>query len=199
MKKMIKLSTYAQYNDCCYRTAYNRFKKGTIKGIQLDSGSILVENNNPIQDNTTESKIKKVALYSRVSSNDRKNQLNEQSKRLTNYAISNGFNIYKTVKEVASGMNDDRPKLNKLLIDDEIDMLIIENKDRLTRFGFNYIKLLLEKNNKEIIIVNESNTDSSDEDLMNDFISIITSFCGRIYGKRRASSKKNKIINILNE
>ncbi len=199
MKNMIKLKTYAINNDCCYRTAYNRFKKGTIKGVQLDNGSILIEDETVKDSDKSQEHTKNVAIYSRVSSNDRKNQLNEQSIRLTNYAINNGFNIVKNIKEVASGMNDDRPLLNKILLDDNIDIIIVENKDRLTRFGFNYLKILLEKNNKEIIVVNKSNCDGSDTELMKDFVSLVTSFCGRIYGKRRCLSKKEKIVKILDE
>jgi predicted site-specific integrase-resolvase len=161
-------------------TAYNRYKKGTIRGVQLETGTILVENNIEVNKITNN-----VALYSRVSSNDRKSQLNDQSERLLNYAISNGYNITENVKEIASGMNDN------------INTIIVENKDRLTRFGFNYLEILLNKKDVNIIVVNKSY--NKDEDLMKDFISIVTSFCGRIYGKRKSKQRKEKIIDVLNE
>lgn len=96
------------------------------------------------------------------------------------------------VKECASGLNDNRPKLSKILSERKATKLVIEHKDRLTRFGFNYIKLLL--NECDIIVVNECETD---QDLFEDFVSHVTSFCARIYGKRRAKRKTEQLIQSL--
>jgi len=71
----------------------------------------------------------------------------------------------------------------------------VEHKDRLTRFGFNYIQILFNQLGKEIEVVNETKNDK--EDLMQDFISIITSFCARLYGLRRSKRKTEKIIKEL--
>lgn len=116
-----------------------------------------------------------------------KENLNRQAERLKNYAINNGYEIVEIVKEVGSGMNDSRNKLINLFKNDEWTTLIVENKDRLTRFGFNYIKELLALQNKQIVVVNQ--TDDDKTDLMQDLISIIYSFSARMYGLRR---KKNK-------
>ena len=70
---------------------------------------------------------------------------------------------------------------------DDWDILIVENKDRLTRFGFNYIELLLNKLNKKIIVVNKNDNDKTD--LMSDLISIIYSFSARMYGLRKRKNK----------
>ena len=72
---------------------------------------------------------------------------------------------------------------------------IVEHQDRLTRFGFNYIKLLCEHIGCEIIVVNQAENET--QDLMQDFISIITSFCARICGQRRCKRKTEKIIEEL--
>jgi len=184
-----KLSDYAKRYNITYRTAWNRYKKGKIEGaIEDNTGHIII----PIKE--IKEKSNNVALYARVSSNDRKKSLNEQLKRLENYSISNGFNIKHSIKEIASGMNDNRSKLSKLLLNDDWDTLIVENKDRLTRFGFNYIKLLLNKLNKEIIVVNQ--TDNDKTDLMTDLISIIYSFSARMYGLRKRK-KRNEIKEFL--
>lgn len=74
--------------------------------------------------------------------------------------------------------------------------IIVENKDRLTRFGFNYIKTLLSNNDRNIIVINESNNDH--DDLMKDLISIVTSFCCRLYGLRKSQNKIKKIKEELN-
>ena len=69
---------------------------------------------------------------------------------------------------------------------------MVEHKDRLTRFGFNYLKQLW---NVEIVVVNEVAED--EKDLMQDFVSLVTSFCARLYGKRRTKRNTEKIIEEL--
>ena len=92
-------------------------------------------------------------------------------------------------------MNDSRSKLQKLLEQNDFDIILVEHKDRLTRFGFNYIKTLLNKDDKHIIVVNPAKNDN--ENLMEDLISIIYSFSARMYGKRRAKTKSDKVIQEL--
>lgn len=130
---------------------------------------------------------KNTIVYAKVSSNERKQSLKEQKSRLENYAKLNGLGLLDSYKEIASGMNDNRPILNKILQRDDWDILLVENKDRLARFGFNYIKTLCESKGKKIIVTNTTEDDK--EDLMKDLISIIYSFSERMYGLRR---KKNR-------
>lgn len=188
MINYMKLSDYAKQKSITYRTAWSHFKLGKIDGAIKDNmGNILI----PIQDEIDYSLC---ACYSRVSSNDMKENLNRQQNRLEEFAVSNNYKIVKSVKEIASGMNDNRKKLIKLLNDDGWTTLIVENKDRLTRFGFNYIETLLNKQGKRIIVINKTNNDKSD--LMEDLISVIYSFSARMYGLRRKKNKKD-IINFL--
>lgn len=185
-----KLSDYANRRSITYRTAWVHFKRGKIKGaFKDDNNSIYV----PIDTNIDYSKC---ACYARVSSHKMKENLIEQQNRLEEFASGNNYSIIKSVKEIGSGMNDNRPKLTKLLKDNSWNTLIVEHKDRLTRFGFNYIKVLLEQQNKRLVVINESNEDKSD--LMQDLISIIYSFSARIYGLRKRK-KRSEIINFLNE
>lgn len=86
----------------------------------------------------------------------------------------------KVVEECASDLNDNRPRLNKILSDKNVTRVVVKHKDRLSRFGFNYIKLLF---HGEIVVINE--TDEKENELVEDLVSIITSFCARIYGNRR--------------
>ena len=103
--------------------------------------------------------------------------------------------IDKIIKEIWSWLNDNRPKLLEILWDKNITKIVIEHKDRLTRFGFNYIEILCWLNGCKIEIVNPSINDK--EDLIQDFISVITSFCARIYGQRRSKRNTEKIIKDL--
>jgi putative resolvase len=182
MNKYIKLSEYAKKRSITYRTAWSHFKMGKIKGsFKDDLGNIF------IPDFDTDYTL--CVCYSRVSSNEMKDNLIRQQNRLEEFAVGNGFNVVKSVREIGSGMNDSRTKLIKLLNDDSWNTLIIENKDRLTRFGFNYIETLLNKQGKKIIVINKSNEDKAD--LMQDLISIIYSFSARIYGLRRKKKKED--------
>ena len=96
------------------------------------------------------------------------------------------------VKEIGSGVNDARPKLMKLLTDSSVTLIVVEHKDRLTRFGFNYIEQLLKQQDRRIEVINL--TEAGKEDLVQDFVSIITSFCARLYGQRRSKRKTERLI-----
>lgn len=99
------------------------------------------------------------------------------------------------MKEVGSGVNDNRKKLKKLLEADDWGIIIVEHKDRLTRFGFNYIEILLNKEGRKIEVVNMAEDEKSD--LMTDLISIIYSFSAKMYGLRRSKRKTEEIIKCI--
>ena len=191
MENWIKLSKWAKSVGLTYRTANRHFKEGKIphKTKILPSGGLLVciEEENIFVD-------RDCIIYCRVSSPNKKEDLNRQIERCKEFAIKNGFNISKIYKEVASGMNDNRRELNKIFeeLDNKNFTLIVENKDRLTRFGFKYIEKFINSKKSKILIINKSDDDQ--QDLMKDLVSIITSYCCRLYGLRRGSikSKKNK-------
>jgi len=120
----------------------------------------------------------------------------DQVTRCEIFCQAKGLVVEKVYKEIASGMNDNRKQL-KLLLDNNPKIIVVEHKDRLTRFGFNYLKLLLNKLNCQIIVINESS--NNEDDLMTDLTSIITSFCCRLYGLRRTKNKLEQIKKIVND
>ena len=190
MKKM-KLSDYAKYKGVTVRTVRNWYYKGLVKFEYSPTNRVYV-----VIDDEEVKKLK-VAVYARVSSSENKKNLETQKERLINYANAKGYNVAICVTEIGSGLNDKRPKLEKLLLDKDIDIIIVEHKDRLARFGINYLQKILNLYGRKIEIINEVDTDK--EDLIQDFISIITSFCSRIYGQRRSKRKTEKIINEINK
>lgn len=187
--KILKLSEYAKKNSISYRTAWRHYKLGLIPNAkQLSTGTIVVE------DNTNISIREYTVIYARVSSSENRNNLDSQAKRLEQFCLAKGWIINEVVKECASGLNDTRPKLIKILTEKKATRLVVEHKDRLTRFGFNYIKILYPE--CEIIVVNEV---ENKEDLFEDFVSLVTSFCARIYGRRRSKRKTEELIKKLEE
>lgn len=189
----VKLSKYAKMNGISYMSAYRYFNNGLIKGVKLKTGTILIDIDEEGNENIT--KNTRVVLYTRVSSSENKTNLDTQLDRLRSFAVAKGYTIVKEIKEIGSGLNDKRPKLAEILKEDNWDVIIVEHKDRLARFGLNYLELLLNKQNKKIEVINECLNEK--EDLMTDFVSIITSFCSRLYGLRRNKRRTEQIIKEL--
>lgn len=183
----MKLKDWAKRQGICYMTAYRWFKAGKMpcKAYQTETGTIIVEESKSNVDMTA-----KVHVYARVSSSEHKDGLVGQSERCVDFANKLGLSVDKIHKEVASGMNDKRSKLMSML-DAKPTHIIIENKDRMTRFGFNYIEQLLEQQGCEIIVLNKDTEDETD--IKTDLVSIITSLCCRLYGLRSGQNKAKKI------
>ena len=185
-----KISEYAKLNHVQYRTVWNWINKSKVKIERTKTGRVLIVVDEPVKDQT-------VAVYARVSSSENKDNLERQAQRLIDYANAKGYKVEKVVKEIGSGLNDNRPKLQSLLADKSINLILVEHKDRLTRFGFNYIQTLLANSDRVIEVVN--NLENPKEDLIADFTSVITSFCAKIYGQRRSKRKTEQLIKELEQ
>jgi len=181
----MKLSAYAKKIGIAYVTAYRWYRSGKLKAYQTESGTIIVDDT--VIEMATETK---VALYARVSSHDQKDDLVRQLDRLKNYATGRGYQVSQIVTEMASGLNDSRPKLTRLLLDTTIKVIVVEHKERLTRFGFNYIETLLQTQGRKIEVIFP---DEVQDDLVADFIAIITSMSARIYGRRGNKNRAERI------
>lgn len=186
----MKLSAYAHQIGISYRTAWRWFKAGRLPGYQVDTGTIIVTASTPLNAKVVTDE--KVAIYTRVSAAENKDTLEAQAKRLTDYCAAKGYRVAQVVKEIGSGVNDTRPKLLKLLTNPSITLIVVEHQDRLTRFGFNYIERLLAMQDRQIEVMNVA--ENGKEDLIQDFVSIVTSFCARLYGQRRSKRKTERIL-----
>lgn len=186
----MKLSTYAKHMGVCYLTAYNWFKAGRIQGYQMETGTIIVTE--PVSHPIVKTQIRKVAIYARVSAAENKDNLEAQAQRVMEYCTARGYQVAQVVKEVGSGVNDTRPKLMKLLTDTNVRCIVCEHKDRLARSGFHFVEELLKIQGREVEVINLA--EEGKEDLMHDFVSIVTSFCARLYGQRRSKGKTERII-----
>jgi len=186
----MKLSAYARKIGVSYRTAFRWFHAGKLPGYQMDTGTIIITDAPP--EATVAVTDQKVAIYTRVSAAENKDNLEGQAKRLTDYCAAKGYRVALVVKEIGSGVNDTRPKLMKLLTDPSVTLIVVEHKDRLTRFGFNYLDQLLAMQGRKIEVINLA--EDGQEDLVQDFVSIVTGFCARLYGQRRSKRKTERII-----
>jgi predicted site-specific integrase-resolvase len=191
----MKLKEYARQQGVSYRTAWRWWKAGKLPGHQMDTGTILIAPEAPPSGVSSQ----QVAIYARVSAAEDTGTLESQAERLAAYCAARGYQVAKVVKEVGSGVNDGRPQLLALLEDQSISLIVVEHKDRLTRFGFRYLDTLLKTQGRAVEVVNQA--EHGTEDLLADWLADLTasvdSFCARLYGQRRAKRQTEVIVREL--
>src|SRR5215467_7408831 len=159
----MKLSAYAKQMGVCYETAWRWYRDGKIQGRRVGAHTIILTEG---QEAPQHERPERVALYARVSAAEHRPNLESQTERFVAYCAAKGYQVSKIVKEVASGVNDSRPKLLALLEDQSITLIVVEHKDRLTRFGFRYLDTMLKSQGRMIEVANQAENDQ--EDLMAD-------------------------------
>jgi putative resolvase len=181
----MKLSHYAHKVGVTYKTAYRWFKAGKLRGYQMDTGTIIITEDQPLVPPRT-------AVYARVSSRANSAQLDTQVERLVRYCEAKGYQIERIVKEVGSGVDDGRQKFLALLADESVTRIVVAHQDRATRFGFGYLETLLEQQGRTIEVVNLAEDER--EGLLDDLRAVVYSFCVRLYGPRRAPRKSEQLM-----
>lgn len=138
---------------------------------------------------------KKHVIYARVSCTNQKQSLDNQIELIKSYMLSHGIQVDDIYSEIASGLNENRKELSRLIRDidnNQIDTVYITYKDRLTRFGFDYFQnMFLNHNTKIFILDNNENTNKDYKfELVEDLISIIHHYSTKLYSNRRNELKK---------
>lgn len=141
--------------------------------------------------------------YSRVSLPKQKNDLISQKQRLYDFVMSSGMALEKEFSDVKSGMNfKDRDGLNQLISEvilNKIDTVFVENKDRLTRFGFELLEKMFDSFGTKIVVVSNVDNMTYEQELTQDLISIIHYFSMKSYSNRRKLNKIKKELSNNNE
>ena len=135
----------------------------------------------------SENDIRDTVIYARVSTRNQKDDLQNQVEFLKQFCNAKGIIVNQCVEDFGSGLNYNRKKWNKLLdevMENKIKTIVISNKDRFIRFGYDWFEKFCEKFNTKIIIVNNE-TLSPNEELVQDIISILHVFSCRLYGLRK--------------
>ena len=147
-----------------------------------------------INPNLTRNKVeqqRKTIAYARVSSHEQKPDLQRQIEILELYCSAQSWS-FEVISDLGSGMNYHKKGLKRLLddiLDNKIDRLVLTHKDRLLRFGAELVFALCEARQVEVVIINQGENLSFEEELAQDVLEIITVFSARLYG---SPSKKNK-------
>lgn len=148
-------------------------------------------------------KNKKIVSYSRVSTNGQKEQLKDQTQRIYESCISRGLVLDEQIEDIKSGMSSDRKgfqKLIQMIIRNEVELVVIENKDRLVRFGFDILEQIFKYFGCKILVLNDILENKSyEQELTEDLISIIHYFSMKNYSHRRKLNKLRKELEETNK
>lgn len=172
-------------------TAWRHYNAGTLPpGLQPKKiGNIIYVLSN------LEAPTGRTVGYARVSSAEQKPHLENQINHLWSYAGQNRIQLDAVVSEIASGLNDRRPKLRRLLADPTVQTVVVEHRERLARFGAGVVEAMLEARGGSLIVVNDTEVP---DDLVRDMTEILTCFCARLYGKRSAANKARRALEAAN-
>jgi predicted site-specific integrase-resolvase len=135
---------------------------------------------------------RRTIAYARVSSHDQKDDLERQKQVLELYCARQGW-TFEVIADLGSGMNYHKNGLKRLLdaiVEGQIGRLVITHKDRLLRFGAELVFAICEAKNVEVVIINQGEDTTFEEDLAKDVLEIITVFSARLYGSRSRKNQK---------
>ena len=130
-------------------------------------------------------------VYARVSSADQKEDLDRQVGRIVEWATTQGYLPSEVVKEVGSGLNGNRRGLRRLLGDHTIGTIIVEHRERLCRFGFEYVEAALAGRGVRVVVMENEEVE---DDLVRDVTEVMTSLCARLYGRRSARRRAERAV-----
>lgn len=177
----MRLKDWADENGIAYITAWRWHNEGRMPVPSRKVNGVIFVDIDPPEDRG-----RRVA-YARVSSADQKSDLDRQIARIA----ASGGGVDAVVTEVGSAMNSGRRKFRALLSDPEVAEIVVEHRDRATRFGFEYINAALAAQGRAIVVLDDSEVT---DDLVRDMTEVLTSFCARLYGKRAAANKARRAL-----
>ena len=207
MKNLLNMKETMDYLNVSKITLQRWDNSGKLKAIRTSGGNrryklsdlekFIGEYN--IEENKNEDVI--VATYARCSTSDQKQHgdIDRQSQRLSEYCAKKKYKVEYIIKDVGSGINDKRKgfaKLCKLITEKKINKVVIEHKDRLTRFQYNLIEFFFNSYGVDIELTDKKEY-TEQEELVNDMMMLIASFSGRLYSARAKENAKKRNENKL--
>ena len=130
-------------------------------------------------------------VYARVSSGDQKEDLDRQVGRVVEWATQQGYRPDEVVKEIGSGLNGNRRWLRRVIADPTVKVIVAEHRERLCRFGFEYLEAALVGRGARIVVMDQ---DEVEDDLVRDVTEVMTSLCARLYGRRSAKRRAERAL-----
>ncbi len=196
-ERLLKPSEFCRIVGISYRTFKRWVSEGRIRVVRTPTGRIRVPYSEvaeilvgkPIGGEV------RAVIYARVSSSDQKSDLERQIQYLTRYCSSKGYRVVDVLSDVASGLKTDRRGLLKLfdyVVNRQVDVVVVTYRDRLTRFGFEYLEHFFNQYGVRIEIAFGEEPKDAYQELVEDLVEIVTSFAGKLYGLR--SRKKKRLV-----
>lgn len=133
----------------------------------------------------------RTVVYARVSSSDQKDDLDRQVGRVVEWLTAQGMTPDEVVKEIGSGLNGNRRQLMRLVADPQVKTIVVEHRERLCRFGFEYLSASLAGRGARVMVMEEGEVG---DDLVRDITEVMTSLCARLYGKRSARRRAERAV-----
>ena len=130
-------------------------------------------------------------VYARVSSGDQREDLDRQVGRVVEWATQQGCRPDQVVKEIGSGLNGNRSSLRRVIADPTVNMIMVEHRERLCRFGFEYVEAALAGRGARILVMEDGELE---DDLVRDVTEVMTSLCARLYGRRSARRRAERAL-----
>jgi excisionase family DNA binding protein len=196
-ERLLRPREVCQRLGISYSTLSRWVREGRIRAIRTAGGVFRVPESEVrrIAEGLPISKVVRAAIYARVSSSDQKSNLERQVEYLMQYCSSKGYRVVDVLSDVASGLKTDRRGLLKLfnyVVNRQVDVVVVTYRDRLTRFGFEYLEHFFKQYGVRIEVAFGEEPRDSYQELVEDLMEIVTSFAGKLYGLR--SHKKKKLI-----
>jgi putative resolvase len=182
-------------------TLKNYVKQGIINVVKLPNGRYDYDEKT-VYGFINKDIPRKNRLYARVSTRKQKNDLINQIQSLKGYCFQNGIIINGIYEDIASGMKLERENLLLLIkeiINYKINSVIISHKDRLSRIGFKLFKRLFNEFGTEIIVINDLESISTEQEIFREIILLLHCYAMSMYSKRRKEFVKKKKGEFQNE
>lgn len=183
----VNLADWAESVGVNRHTAYRWFREGTLPVPAERVGRLILVKTAA----SASAAAAGVVLYARVSSHDRRSDLDRQVARLTAWATERDLGVGQVVCEVGSGLNGKRPKLRRILSDPDARVIVVEHRDRLARFGVEHLEAALSAQGRRIVVADPGETT---DDLVCDMIEVLTGMCARLYGRRGARNRAMRAV-----
>jgi excisionase family DNA binding protein len=194
-ERLLRPKEVCQRLGISYSTLSRWVREGRIRAIRTAGGKYRVPESEVrrIAEGLPISKEVRAVIYARVSSADQKSDLERQVEYLTHYCSSKGYRVADVLSDVASGLKTDRRGLLKLfnyVANRQVDVVVVTYRDRLTRFGFEYLEYFFNQHGVRVEVVFGEEPKDAYRELVEDLIEIVTSFAGRLYGLRSRKEKR---------
>jgi len=179
-----------------YSTLRRWIKEGRIRAVQTIGGKYRIPESEVrrLLSGVVGGEIRAI-IYARVSSSDQRSDLERQIRYLMQYCTAKGYRVVDVLSDTASGLSTERRGLLKLfnyVVNRQVDVVVVTYRDRLTRFGFEYLEYFFKQYGVRVEAVFGEEPRDAHQELVEDLIAIISLFVGKLYGVR--SNKKKKLV-----